>query len=117
MALKPTQKNSENSVHTQGLRHYRADASLAAFVQSMPKTETHLHLEGSMSFAQLHALDPQKYPEPPEFWQADFRYSDFDHFQASCDEWILPYHNSIERYQQTARFVLERCKAQGCRYV
>ena len=114
MSFEATQKLSPD---TELPRHYRADDSLATFVAALPKTETHLHLEGSMSFAQLHALDPERYPQPPEFWQADFRYRDFDHFQAICDEWVLPYHNSIERYQETARFVFERCKAQGCRYV
>lgn len=97
--------------------HYQADADLAAFVTALPKTETHLHLEGSMTFEQLHAVDPARYPEPPEFWQPGFRYKGFEQFQAEFDRWILPYHNSIQRYQETARGVFERCLAQGCRYV
>lgn len=97
--------------------HYQADDSLAAFVAELPKTETHLHLEGSMSFGQLQELDPHKYAQPPPFWQPSFRYAGFEQFQAEFDRWVLPYHNSIDRYQRTARFVFERCKAQGCLYV
>lgn len=98
-------------------RHYHADSNLAAFVQALPKTETHLHLEGSVSFEQLHAFDPDRYPEPPEFWAPDFRFEDFDHFQSMFNHWIIPYHTSLERYQETARHVFAQCHAQGCRYV
>ena len=98
-------------------RHYQADSDLAAFVAALPKTETHLHLEGSVSFEQLHAFDPVRYPEPPVFWSPDFRFDDFDHFQAMFNHWIVPYHNSVAHYQETARHVFAQCQAQGCRYV
>ena len=98
-------------------RHYTADAELAAFVADLPKTETHLHLEGSVSFEQLHAFDPERYPDPPPFWQPDFRFDSFDHFSSMFEHWIIPYHTSVERYQATARQVFLRCQAQGCRYV
>jgi adenosine deaminase len=98
-------------------RHFVPDAELAAFVAAIPKTETHLHLEGSVSFAQLHEFDPERYAEPPPFWQPDFRYDGFAHFQAEFDHWVLPYHSSVARYQETARHVFAECLAQGCRYV
>ena len=98
-------------------RHYEPSDALAAFVVELPKTETHLHFEGSLSYEQLQVFDPERYPESPPFWDPDFRYSSFDHFQAMFDDWILPYYDSIERYQQTARHVLKECQKQGCRYV
>ncbi len=98
-------------------RHYQADADLAAFVAALPKTETHLHLEGSVSFKQLHAFDPERYPDAPPFWQPDFRFEGFDDFQSAFEHWIIPYHTSASRYQATARHVFSQCQAQGCRYV
>jgi adenosine deaminase len=98
-------------------RHYDADAALTEFVAALPKTETHLHLEGSISFEQLHDFDPRRYAEPPEFWDPEFRYENFGHFQRVFDEWILPYHHSAEQYHETAKSVFAECRAQGCRYV
>ena len=98
-------------------RHYQATADLADFVAALPKTETHLHLEGSMSFEQLRQSDPGKFPESPPFWDPGYRYSSFDEFQAVFDDWIVPYHTSIDRYQETARHVFAQCREQGCRYV
>jgi adenosine deaminase len=98
-------------------RHYEADPDLAAFVALLPKTETHLHLEGSVSFEQLHEFDPDRYSEHPEFWDPGFRFEDFQHFQRAFDNWIVPYHHNIDRYQETARHVFAECRDQGCRYV
>ncbi len=98
-------------------RHFSADASLECFVASLPKTETHLHLEGSVSFEQLHEFDPVRYPNPPPFWDKGFRFHSFDQFQSAFEDWIVPYHSSIERYQTTARHVFAQCRAHGCRYV
>ena len=90
---------------------------LIEFVQSLPKTETHLHLDGCVSFDQLHAFDPVRYPSPPAFWDKAFRFRDFEHFQREFDEWIIPYHHSLEHYHETAKHVFSRCAEQGCRYV
>ena len=98
-------------------RHYQADADLAAFVAALPKTETHLHLEGSVTYEQLHAADPQRWPEPPPFWDPNWRFESFDAFQTMFNNWIIPYHTSVERYHQTATRVFARCAAEGCRYV
>ena len=98
-------------------RHYPADPDLATFVASIPKTETHLHLEGSVSFEQLHAFDPERYPEPPPFWDPGYRFDGFMHFQSMFDHWIIPYHTSADHYQRTARHVFAECRRRGCRYV
>lgn len=97
--------------------HYAADAELADFVAALPKTETHLHLEGSVSFEQLHEFDPVRYPEWPEFWKPEFRYDSFEHFQRMFNHWIVPYHHDANQYQKTARHVFAECRAQGCHYV
>ena len=97
--------------------NYDADDELAAFVAALPKTETHLHLEGSVSFEQLREFDPDRYADYPAFWHRDFRYDSFAHFQEMFDHWIIPYHHDINQYQKTARHVFSECLEQGCRYV
>jgi len=96
---------------------YTADPELAAFVQSLPKTETHLHLDGALPFDLLQAAFPGKYPETPPMWADDFRYQSFDHFMELVTEYVAPYFNSAERFHLAAQRVLGDCVAQGCRYV
>ena len=96
---------------------YQADARLAAFVQSLPKTETHLHLDGALPIKLLREAFPGKFPEDPPMWRDDFRYDSFDHFMALFDHYIREFFNSPERYHIAARQVLADCVAQNCRYV
>ena len=57
--------------------HYRPDASLAAFIQALPKTETHLHLEGALPLELLRRVAPELFRngDPPPWWAPDFRYT------------------------------------------
>lgn len=96
---------------------YRADPRLAEFVQSLPKTETHLHLEGACPFPLLQELDPVKFAAPPPFWDDAYRYRSFNQFMDLYVEYCAAFFTSAERYHAAARIVLERCVAQGCRYV
>ena len=51
-----------------------------AFIQSLPKTETHLHIEGALPYELLHAWQPEQYPENPYFHAPEFRYPTFPKF-------------------------------------
>lgn len=97
--------------------HYTVDDSFAEFIRLLPKTENHLHLEGCVSFEQLHKFAPDIYPEPPPFWHPEFRYRSFGHFQEEFNQWVVPYHNRVDRYHETAKYVFGRCFEQGCKYV
>ena len=44
---------------------FTADPSLETFVRDLPKTETHLHREGTRPYELLKAQDPVKFAEPP----------------------------------------------------
>ena len=90
---------------------------LRDFVLSLPKTETHLHLEGACPFELLQKLDPKKYAAPPPFWADDYRYENFAQFMALYLEYCAAFFTSAERYHDAAKIVLARCAAQGCRYV
>jgi adenosine deaminase len=96
---------------------YRADPAFAEFVTALPKTETHLHLEGACPWELLQRMDPAKYAAPPPFWDDAYRYGSFNQFMALYVEYCAAFFTSAERYHEAAAIVLARCAAQGCRYV
>ena len=49
--------------------HYTASADFTRFVRALPKTETHLHLEGSTPLELLRELEPDRFRTPPPFEQ------------------------------------------------
>ena len=56
---------------------YEPDLALRAFIQSLPKTETHLHLEGSMPLELCRRVDPVAFAQPPRYWADDYRFDGF----------------------------------------
>ena len=54
--------------------------TLRAFIRALPKTETHLHLEGSLDYGLLTAWDPQRFPVDPEWQRTDYRFPSFPKF-------------------------------------
>lgn len=93
------------------------DADLDAFIQSLPKTETHLHLEGALPFALLQEVARDKFPQPPESWQPDFKFRDFAHFEQELLAMAFSWYSSPERYHRAAREVFAQQLAQNVRYV
>lgn len=89
----------------------------ADFIQSLPKTETHLHLEGALPYAMLRTLDPAKYPENPYFHAPDFRHQTFPQFDELLLDHALPWFTSAERYHEAAKAVFATHVAQNVRYV
>ena len=96
---------------------YQADPDLAEFVRHLPKTETHLHVEGACPFELLQKLDPRKYAQPPPFWADSFRYANPNQFLEFFMQYCAEFFTSAERYAQAAEIMLARCAEQGCRYV
>ena len=91
--------------------------SLTDFIQSLPKTETHLHLEGALPYELLHAWRPETYPLSPHFHAAEFRYSTFPKFDEVLLGHALPWFVSAERYHEAAKAVFAKHVAQNVRYV
>jgi adenosine deaminase len=96
---------------------YQADEELAGFVQSLPKTETHLHMEGACPIELLREIDPVRYRDPPVMWRDDFRYESFDQFMVLYAEYCSAVFSSAEQYGRAAKIVLGRCFEQNVRYV
>lgn len=96
---------------------YQPDADLAAFIQSLPKTETHLHLEGSMPLELCRRVDPVAFAEPPPYWRDDFRFDGFAEFQELFDRYFFKWYVSPEAYHESCRTIFGNLVAQNCVYL
>ena len=93
------------------------DSSLNAFIQSLPKTETHLHVEGALPYELLHAWKPAVYPEFPAFRERGYRYKTFPDFEQQLLDNALPWFTDAERYHEAAKVMFARHVAQNVKYV
>jgi adenosine deaminase len=96
---------------------YTPTPELKAFVQSLPKTETHLHLEGACPFEMLKAVDPVRFKNEPPMWDDAFRYRDFDQFMEMYGEFCGAVFTSEAAYHEAAKIILQNCADQNVRYV
>jgi adenosine deaminase len=97
---------------------YTADPEFTEFVRALPKTETHLHIEGACPYELLKKLDPVKYAQPPPFWDEAYRYTNgLYSFMPLYIEYCQSFFTSAERYHEAAQIMFAHCAAQGCRYV
>lgn len=83
----------------------------------MPKTEKHLHIEGALPFEMLQKLDSKKHAHSPYFWNDDFRFDSFSHFDTELLSMVLPWYDSPERYYQAAKEVFEGLLKKNVFYV
>jgi adenosine deaminase len=93
-----------------------ADSSLASFIQSLPKTETHLHIEGALPLELLQRVRPE-FRKPPASWAPDFKFRDFAHFEEDLLAMAFAWYTSPDRYHEAAKLVFARHVAQNVRYV
>jgi adenosine deaminase len=92
--------------------------ALDAFIQALPKTETHLHIEGSLPYDELlRTLDPVRYPADPAWRRSSYRYTTFPDFERILLENALPWYTSAERYHEAARVIFAHHVRQNVRYV
>lgn len=90
--------------------------SLQTFIQSLPKTETHLHIEGALPFELLQRVRPE-FAKPPASWAADFKFRDFAHFEQELLDMAFSWYTSPERYHEAAKLIFARHLAQNVKYV
>ena len=92
--------------------------SLDTFIQALPKTETHLHIEGALPYHELlRTLDPATYPADPEFRRRSHRYPTFPDFEQTLLRHALPWFTTAERYHEAARVIFAGHIRQNVRYV
>jgi adenosine deaminase len=90
---------------------------LGDYIRRLPKTETHLHLEGALPWELLHGLDAGRFASPPASWADDFRYDSFAHFEKELLDMVFAWYTSPERYYEAAKIVFARHLEQNVRYV
>jgi adenosine deaminase len=88
-----------------------------AFIRALPKTETHLHLEGALPWELLSRLDADRYRDPPASWRDDFRFTSFAHFEQELLSYVFAWFVSPDRYHQAAQEVFARHLDQNVKYV
>jgi len=90
---------------------------LRAFIRALPKTETHLHIEGALPYELLHGWDPGKYPFDPVWRRPEHRFNSFPAFDETLLGHALPWFTSPERYYEASRVIFARHVEQNVRYV
>ncbi len=93
------------------------DTSLAGFIHALPKTETHLHVEGALPYELLHAWQPERWGAKPAFRERSHRYPTFPDFEKILLDHALPWFTSAERYYEAAKVMFAKHVAQNVRYV
>ena len=91
---------------------YTPTNKLKEFVQSLPKTETHLHLEGACPIEMIREASPGKFDSDPPMWSDDFRYESFDQFKEMYDQFCASVFVSAEAYHRCAKIILQKCADQ-----
>jgi adenosine deaminase len=94
-----------------------ADGELRGFIYALPKTETHLHLEGALPYELLTALDSNRFPPNPPFRQPGYRFPTFNEFNQVLLDHALPWFTSAERYHEAAKAIFARHVAENVQYV
>ncbi len=87
------------------------------FIRRLPKTETHLHIEGALPWHLLQQVDPVKFAQTPDCWRSDYRFDTFQQFESMLIEWACAWYTTPERYHQAATEIfadIQRCNG---RYV
>ncbi len=94
-----------------------APGDIGGFIRALPKTETHLHVEGALPYGLLTAWQPGRFPIDPPFRRPDYRYATFPEFERILLDNALPWFTSAERYHEAARVMFAGHLAQNVRYV
>jgi adenosine deaminase len=97
--------------------HAPVNVSTAEFIHRLPKTETHLHLEGALPYQLLQKLNPGKFSQPLACWARDFKWKRFEDFEAHLIDHAVQWFTTAERYHEAAQVIFARHLAQNVRYV
>ena len=98
--------------------NFMTDASATReLIQSLPKTETHLHVEGALPWELLERKNPAKYSEQPVFRGEGFRYDSFEQFESTLIDHALDWFDSPESYHEAAKLIFSKHVEQNVKYV
>ena len=89
---------------------------LMDFIQQLPKTETHVHIEGALPLELLQRVRPE-FHRPPASWMHDFKYRDFAHFEQELLDMACSWYRTPESYHEAAKLIFAGYVAQNVKYV
>jgi len=87
------------------------------FIESLPKTETHLHIEGAIPWELFEERFPAAFPEVPVFRQPGYRYDSFAQFESILIDHALRIIKEPSDYTEIARRIFQKHLEQNVRYV
>lgn len=90
---------------------------LDEFLRALPKTETHLHFEGSLMPDVLQRWRPEVYSEPLPFQDPRYRYSSFADFDSHLLGHAVPFLTNAERYHENAVALFASHVEENVKYV
>lgn len=91
--------------------------SLETFIQRIPKTETHLHIEGALPYELLVELDGDRFPADPFFRRPGYKYPTFVEFENLLIDHAICWFNSAERYHLACKRMFEKMVSLNVKYV
>jgi adenosine deaminase len=94
-----------------------SQVALNHFLTSLPKTETHLHIEGALPWTLLEKKDPARFSGVPFFRQPEFRYESFEQFESVLIEHAMFWFDSPESYHEAAKLIFSSHLKQNVKYV
>jgi adenosine deaminase len=97
--------------------HAPITPATADFIHLLPKTETHLHIEGALPYELLQKLDPEKFSQQQACWAKDFKWKCFEDFEAHLIDHALQWFTKPERYYEAAQVIFAGHLAQNIPYV
>lgn len=92
-------------------------SEMEAFVRRIPKTETHLHIEGALPYELLVEMDDSRFPPEPFFRDLSYRYPSFVDFENLLIDHAIQWFDSAERYHLACKRMFESMAAQNVKYV
>ncbi len=94
-----------------------AHRSLRDRLRAIPKTETHLHIEGALPYELLHEMDPDRFPEQPMFREQNYRYPNFVEFETLLVEHAVAWYTGPDRYHEACRRIFSGLVEQNVKYL
>ena len=90
---------------------------LRKFIRALPKTETHLHIEGALPWEFLVRKDPVRFTYEPVFRSPDFRYDNFAQFESILIDHAMEIFSSPQDYHDVAKSIFNSLLDLNVRYL
>ena len=86
-------------------------------IRRIPKSETHLHIEGALPYDLLHEMDPDRFAENPPFREPDYRYPSFVEFETLLVDHAVAWYTGPDRYHEACKRIFADLFEQNVRYL